>query len=60
MVFIIVHYDRVLVMDSGEVAEYGTVLELYDRSDGSIFRSLCHESGLSRAEILRLRATRRW
>ncbi|KAJ3847227.1 multidrug resistance-associated ABC transporter [Lentinula lateritia] len=56
----IVHYDRVLVMDSGEVAEYGTVLELYDRTDGSIFRSLCHESGLSRAEILRLRATRRW
>ncbi|GAW10561.1 multidrug resistance-associated ABC transporter [Lentinula edodes] len=56
----IVHYDRVLVMDSGEVAEYGTVLELYDRSNGSIFRSLCHESGLTRAEIVRLRATRRW
>ncbi|KAF9061129.1 P-loop containing nucleoside triphosphate hydrolase protein [Rhodocollybia butyracea] len=44
----ILHYDRVLVMDSGKIAEWGTVLELYD------------QSGLSRADIVRLRATREW
>ncbi|KAJ4474310.1 multidrug resistance-associated ABC transporter [Lentinula aciculospora] len=56
----IVHYDRVLVMDSGKVAQYGTVLELYDCGSDSIFRSLCEESGISRTDIVRLRATREW
>ncbi|KIK57337.1 hypothetical protein GYMLUDRAFT_46212 [Collybiopsis luxurians FD-317 M1] len=57
----IVHYDRILVMDSGRVAEFGTVLELYDRgTEDSIFRSLCNESGLSRDDIVRLRAVNEW
>ncbi|KAJ3794827.1 multidrug resistance-associated ABC transporter [Lentinula aff. detonsa] len=56
----IVHFDRVLVMDMGKVVEYGTVLELYDRGNDSMFCSLCHEAGLSRAEIVHLRATRQW
>ncbi|KAF8196185.1 P-loop containing nucleoside triphosphate hydrolase protein, partial [Mycena galopus ATCC 62051] len=36
----IAYYDRILVMDKGEVAEFDTVLNLYDKED-SIFRSLC-------------------
>jgi len=51
----IVYYDKVLVMDSGKVAEFDTVLNLFDR-ETSIFRSLCDEAGLSRADILRIRA----
>ena len=47
--------DRVLVMNSGGIAEYDTVLTLFDRRD-SIFRSLCDEASLSREDILRIRA----
>ncbi|KAH8110164.1 multidrug resistance-associated ABC transporter [Phellopilus nigrolimitatus] len=50
----IVYYDRVLVMDGGAVAEFDTPLGLFDRED-SIFRSLCEEAGLSRADIVRIR-----
>jgi len=48
------YYDRVLVMDAGEIAEFDTVLNLFDKED-SIFRSLCNEAGLSRQDILRIR-----
>lgn len=41
-------------MDRGEVAEYDTVLNLFD-NQRSIFLSLCHEAGLSRQDILRIR-----
>ncbi|GJE92383.1 multidrug resistance-associated ABC transporter [Phanerochaete sordida] len=51
----IVYYDRVLVMDGGRVAEFDTPLNLFDRED-SIFRSLCNEAGLSRQDIVRIRA----
>ena len=51
----LVYYDRVLVMDSGRVAEYDTPLNLFDRED-SIFRSLCNEAGLTRQDIVRIRA----
>ncbi|KAJ7222258.1 P-loop containing nucleoside triphosphate hydrolase protein, partial [Mycena pura] len=51
----IAYYDRILVMDQGQVAEFDTVLNLFDRED-SIFRSLCNEANLSRADILRIRA----
>ncbi|CAK5271106.1 unnamed protein product [Mycena citricolor] len=51
----IAYYDRILVMDQGQVAEYDTVLNLFDKED-SIFRSLCNEANLSRADILRIRA----
>jgi ATP-binding cassette subfamily C (CFTR/MRP) protein 1 len=43
-------------MDQGKVAEFDTVLNLFDKED-SIFRSLCNEAGLSRQDILRIRAT---
>jgi hypothetical protein len=42
-------------MDVGEVAEFDTVLNLFDKED-SIFRSLCNEANLQRADILRIRA----
>ncbi|KAL0958936.1 hypothetical protein HGRIS_014252 [Hohenbuehelia grisea] len=51
----IAYYDRVLVMDNGQVAEFDTVLNLFDKDD-SIFRSLCNEASLSRHDILRIRA----
>ncbi|PPQ74022.1 hypothetical protein CVT26_006961 [Gymnopilus dilepis] len=51
----IAYYDRVLVMDQGKVAEFDTVLNLFD-NETSIFRSLCDEANLSRADILRIRA----
>ena len=41
-------------MDTGHVAEFDTPLALFDRED-SIFRSLCDEAGLTRADILRIR-----
>ncbi|KIM43746.1 hypothetical protein M413DRAFT_443652 [Hebeloma cylindrosporum] len=50
----IAHYDRILVMDNGRVAEFDTVLNLFDRPD-SIFRSLCDEAHLQRSDILKLR-----
>ncbi|TFK23809.1 ATP-dependent bile acid permease [Coprinopsis marcescibilis] len=51
----IAYYDRVLVMDQGKVAEFDTILNLYDKED-SIFRSLCDEANLQRVDILRIRA----
>ncbi|EIW55759.1 multidrug resistance-associated ABC transporter [Trametes versicolor FP-101664 SS1] len=52
----IVYYDRILVMDAGRVAEFDTPLALFDKED-SIFRSLCNEANLSRADVLKIRAT---
>ena len=49
------HYDRIIVMDDGEIAEFDTVLNLFDR-EGSIFRSLCDEASLKRTDLLRLQA----
>ncbi|KAF9466008.1 multidrug resistance-associated ABC transporter [Collybia nuda] len=51
----IAYYDRVLVMDGGKIAEFDTVLNLFD-NETSIFRSLCNEANLQRADILRIRA----
>ncbi|KAJ7591654.1 multidrug resistance-associated ABC transporter [Mycena floridula] len=50
----IAYYDRILVMDAGKVAEFDTVLNLFDK-ETSIFRSLCDEAGLGRADICRIR-----
>ena len=43
-----------MVMDEGKVAEFDTVLNLFDK-ETSIFRSLCDEANLQRADILRIR-----
>ncbi|KAF8962130.1 multidrug resistance-associated ABC transporter [Flammula alnicola] len=50
----IAYYDRVIVMDEGKIAEFDTVLNLFDKED-SIFRSLCDEANLQRADIVRIR-----
>lgn len=55
MIGSIAYYDRVMVMDEGRVAEFDTVLNLFDRED-SIFRSLCDEARLTRADIIRIRS----
>jgi len=52
----IAYFDRILVMDGGKIAEFDTVLNLFDRED-SIFRSLCNEANLQRSDILRIRAS---
>jgi len=51
----IAYYDRVIVMDGGKVAEFDTVLNLFDKAD-SIFRSLCDEANLQRTDIVKIRA----
>jgi len=51
---LLAHYDRVLVMDDGELAELDTALNLYD-NEASIFRSLCEEANLGRQDILKIR-----
>ncbi|KAK0950207.1 ATP-binding cassette transporter yor1 [Friedmanniomyces endolithicus] len=43
-------YDRILVMDAGNVAELDTPLALYDQA-GGIFRSMCERSGISRQDF---------
>ena len=51
-----VYYDRILVMDAGRVAEFDAPLTLFD-DEGSIFRSLCDEAGLTRQDIVRIRSS---
>lgn len=40
----IADFDRILVLDEGKVAEFGTPKELWDR-EGGIFRDMCESSG---------------
>lgn len=40
----IIGYDRICVMDNGQIAELDTPLRLYER--GGIFRSMCDRSGI--------------
>lgn len=47
----VIGWDKILVMDAGEVAEFASPLELFDR--GGIFRSMCEQSDITRAEIVR-------
>ena len=42
-------YDRILVMDSGDVAELDAPINLYDQ--GGIFRSMCDRSGIKREDF---------
>lgn len=48
------YYDRVMVMDAGEVVEFDTVLNLFD-AENSIFRSLCNDANLHREDIVKIR-----
>lgn len=42
----IVNYDRILVMDRGNIAEFDSPKNLYYKEDG-IFRSMCDNSGIT-------------
>ena len=44
-------YDRVCVMDAGQVAELGSPLELF-RIEGGIFRQICARLGITEEQIL--------
>lgn len=48
-------YDRIIVLDAGEIAELDTPLGLYDKPD-SIFRGMCDAANLSREQIVSIRA----
>jgi ABC-type multidrug transport system fused ATPase/permease subunit len=48
----IADFDRILVLDAGRVAEFGTPKELWEK-EGGIFRDMCESSG----EKEKLRAT---
>ncbi|KAG7440775.1 P-loop containing nucleoside triphosphate hydrolase protein, partial [Guyanagaster necrorhizus] len=50
----IAYYDRVMVMDAGELAEFDTVVNLFDKED-SIFKSLCNEANLQWSDIGHIR-----
>lgn len=43
-------------MDAGQVAEFDTPLNLFDRPGGSIFRSMCDTASLTRDDIIRIRS----
>jgi ABC-type multidrug transport system fused ATPase/permease subunit len=45
----IIGYDRILVMDQGNVAELDRPVDLYDR--GGIFRGMCDRSGIRREDF---------
>lgn len=46
-------FDRILVLERGQVAEFGTPRELWDRGPAGAFRTLCERSG----ERARLKST---
>ncbi|KAJ9097159.1 hypothetical protein QFC21_004828 [Naganishia friedmannii] len=50
----IAFYDRVLVLEKGNVAEFANPLDLFDQHD-SIFRGMCDAANLDREGILKIR-----
>ena len=46
----IIDYDRILVLDKGEIAEFDQPKTLYQQ-EGSIFRSMCDKSGVSEEDF---------
>lgn len=49
----IISWDRILVMDAGEIAAFDAPLALFDK--GGHFRSMCERSNITREEIERAR-----
>ncbi|KAJ3002977.1 UNVERIFIED_CONTAM: hypothetical protein HDU68_005925 [Siphonaria sp. JEL0065] len=41
----VIDYDRVLVLDRGQVVEFGTPMELIEKENGGYFRKMCDDSG---------------
>ncbi|KAF8582394.1 ABC protein [Ramaria rubella] len=46
----ILSYDRIMVMDDGQIAEFGRPIELFMQED-SVFHSMCIKSNITRADI---------
>ncbi|OEJ86325.1 Oligomycin resistance ATP-dependent permease YOR1 [Hanseniaspora osmophila] len=46
----ILNYDKILVLDQGEVREFDTPLNLF-KQEQSIFREMCNRSGISDADF---------
>ncbi|QPG76759.1 hypothetical protein FOA43_004153 [Brettanomyces nanus] len=46
----IVNYDRILVMDRGELREFDTPWKLYNDKE-TIFRSMCDKSGINSSDL---------
>ncbi|KAF9560470.1 ABC transporter [Agrocybe pediades] len=46
----IISYDRICVLDAGQIAEFDTPLNLYEKSDG-IFRGMCERSSITVDDI---------
>ncbi|ORY27673.1 P-loop containing nucleoside triphosphate hydrolase protein [Naematelia encephala] len=49
----IISWDRILVMDAGQIAEFDTPLNLFD--SGGQFRSMCDRSSIQREDIVKAR-----
>lgn len=49
----IISWDRILVMDAGEIESFDSPVNLFDA--GGLFRLMCERSSISREEILRAR-----
>lgn len=48
----VIDFDRIMVLDSGKLVEYGTPWELLQKPNGW-FRSMVHETGPDAEEMLR-------
>ena len=46
----IIGYDRICVLDAGQIAEYDTPENLFNMTEG-IFRSMCDRSSISLSDI---------
>ncbi|KAK0642289.1 ABC transporter C family member 10 [Lasiodiplodia hormozganensis] len=47
----IIGYDRICVMDQGQIAELDSPLRLWEK-DGGIFRGMCERSGIRKEDIV--------
>ncbi|WRT69592.1 uncharacterized protein IL334_006581 [Kwoniella shivajii] len=50
----VAYYDRILVLDKGQVIEFDTPLTLFDNPN-SIFRDLCDKKNIRREELIRIK-----
>ncbi|CCO28288.1 Oligomycin resistance ATP-dependent permease YOR1 [Rhizoctonia solani AG-1 IB] len=54
----IIGYDRICVLDAGQIAEFDTPMALFKRTDG-IFRSMCERSSITAQDILSASSSRK-
>ncbi|CAE6472878.1 unnamed protein product [Rhizoctonia solani] len=55
----IIGYDRICVLDAGQIAEFDTPMALYKRTDG-IFRSMCERSSITAEDISNASSSRKF